>query len=153
MATYFYYEMLRRTMRTAIVSYLLKKDNKQSCQITSFFTNCRTFLILMIQNLSERNLPKSSLIWNVRIFDPNAMISYNRMKFVWRVICIIWYIQSTFQLFCDYEKKRILAIPWMKILKFIKSNLFFYDCIAQHVDGFFFNASIGMKNAQSWHLL
>ena len=61
--------------------------------------------------------------------------------------------KAHFNCFAIMKKKRILAIPWMKILKFIKSNLFFYDCIAQRVDDFYFNASVGMKKVQSWHLL
>ena len=75
-----------------LIQDLRKQDDIENCQITSFLTNCRIYLISMIHKLFERSPLKKWLTRNVRISDPSVMISLKkilRVKVVLRVYCII----------------------------------------------------------------
>ena len=75
-----------------LIQDLRKQDDIENCQITSFLTNCRIYLISMIHKLFERSPLKKRLTRNVRISDPRVMISLKkilRVKVVLRVYCII----------------------------------------------------------------
>ena len=59
---------------------LKRQDNIENREVKKLLIDCRSFLISMIQKIFQRSPLKSSVIKNVRVFDPKVMISCKNAK-------------------------------------------------------------------------
>ena len=78
-AAYFYYEMVRRTMRTAIVSYLLKYADRRTTNVKREYKQLKKLLEDGVKTNIVYNLSKLSQYLNVIDTIPQKYIEVSQL--------------------------------------------------------------------------